>query len=97
MQAADTIESVVTTVRSKTADPLVGIARWVVFGLLSALVGLTALVLLVAGAVRALDAYLPRSVFGDRHVWVAYLIIGGILAIAGLLLFAKSRPADDRR
>src|SRR5436190_1888341 len=36
VQAADTIESVVGAVRSKTTDPLVGISRWVVYGTLAA-------------------------------------------------------------
>jgi hypothetical protein len=93
VQAADTIDRVVITVRSKTSDPVVGIARWVVFGLLAAVVGAMAVVLLAVGAVRALINYLP---VGDNRVWVAYLIVGGIFALAGLFLFAKSRPSVER-
>ena len=93
VQAADTIDRVVTTIRSKTSDPLVGIARWVVFGLLAAVLGTLALVLLAIGAVRALVVYLP---VGDDRVWVAQLIIGGIFVLAGLLLFRSARPRDER-
>src|SRR5688572_3780670 len=92
VQAADTIDRVVTTIRSKTSDPLVGIARWVVFGLLAAVVGTMALVLLAVGAVRALVVYLP---VGDNRVWVAQLIVGGIFVLGGLLLFRSARPRDE--
>jgi hypothetical protein len=93
VQAADTIDRVVTTIRSKTSDPLVGIARWVVFGLLASVVGTMALVLLAIGAVRALIVYLP---VGDDRVWAAHVIIGGIFVLAGLLLFRSARPRDER-
>jgi hypothetical protein len=92
VQTADTIDRVVTTIRSKTSDPLVGIARWVVFGLIALIVVTMALVLLAIGSVRALIVYLP---FGDHRVWAAYLIVGGIFVLAGLLLFRKSGPRDD--
>ena len=93
VQTADTIDRVVTTIRTKTSEPLVGLARWVVFGLLAALVGTMAMVLVAIGAVRALVAYLP---FGDNRVWAAHLIVGGIFALAGLLLFRMARPRDAR-
>jgi hypothetical protein len=93
VQAADTIDRVVTTIRSKTSDPLVGIARWIVFGLLAAVVGSMALVLLAIGAVRALVVYLP---VGDDRVWAAQLIVGGIFVVAGLLLFRSARPRGER-
>ena len=93
VQTADTIDRVVTTIRSKTSEPLVGVARWVVFGLLVAVVGTMALVLLAIASVRALIVYLP---VGDNRVWVAYLLVGGIFVSVGLLLFRKARPRDER-
>jgi hypothetical protein len=93
VQAADTIDRVVTTIRSKTSDPLVGVARWVVFGLLALVVGTMALVLFAIAAVRVLAVYLP---VGDNRVWAAQLIIGGIFVLAGLLLFRSARPRDER-
>jgi hypothetical protein len=92
VQTADTIDRVVTTIRSKTSDPLVGVARWIVFGLLSTVIGTMALVLVAIGAVRALVSYLP---VGDNRVWVAYLIVGGIFVLGGLLLFRSARPRDE--
>ena len=92
VQTADTIERVVVTVRSKTADPVVGIARWVVFGLLAAFVGSMALVLLAVVMIRVLDVYLPKDVFGVHHVWLAYFIAGAVFSLIGFALFAKARP-----
>ena len=93
VQTADTIDRVVTTIRSKTSEPLVGLARWDVFGLLAAVVGIMALVLIAIGSVRALVNYLP---VGDNRVWVADLIVGGIFVLAGLFAFRKARPREER-
>ena len=35
-----------------------------------------AVVLLIVLLVRLLDVYLPDSVFGEDHMWAAYLILG---------------------
>lgn len=84
-QTADTIEHVVGALRDKTATPLTAIARTVVYGLLAAIVGSMALVLLAIGTVRALDVYLPED------VWAAHLVTGGIFTLAGLFLWARRR------
>lgn len=90
VQAADTIESVVASVRAKSAAPLETVARAVVYGILLAVMGQVALVLLTIALVRALEVYLP---VGD--VWLPYLIVGGLLTIAGLLLWSKRRPKGE--
>lgn len=90
-QAADTIESVVGKVRSKTTDPLVGVARWIVYGLLAAVVGLMAALLLVIGLVRMLDAYLPSG------VWLPDVILGGIFTVGGLFLWSRRSPDEGRQ
>ena len=91
VQAADTIESVVGAVRSKTTDPLVGISRWVVYGALAAIVGLVAATVAIIGLVRVLDVVLPGQ------VWVVYLVLGGLFTLAGLLLWRQAwkRPARE--
>jgi hypothetical protein len=85
IQAADKIESVVDAVRTKTTDPLVGISRWVVYGTLAAIVGLVAATVAVIGLVRVLDVILPG------HVWVVYVVLGGIFTAVGLVLWSR-RP-----
>jgi hypothetical protein len=89
VQVADTIESVVGSVRSKTAVPLETIARALVYGILVAVMGLAALVLTTIVLVRLLSYVLP--------VWGADLLLGAIFSLAGLFLWRKRRrPGDDQ-
>jgi hypothetical protein len=88
VRAADTVERVVDSVRSKTTGPAIVASRAIVYGLVGAVLGIIALVLLLAALVRALDAYLPRG------VWLPYLIVGALLGVAGLWLWRKRRPAS---
>jgi hypothetical protein len=89
---ADSIERVVSSIRSKTTDPLDRIVRVVVYGLLAGIVGIAALTLLIAALIRALDVAIPGG------VWSAHVIVGGIFTVAGLFLWTKRRaPADDQK
>ena len=80
---ADRIDHVVAVIRSKTSDRLVGVARLVVYGLLAAVMGTMALILLLIAAIRFLDAYIPRG------VWIPYVALGAIFVVAGLFLWSK--------
>jgi hypothetical protein len=86
-EAADRIESVVTAVRDKTTVPVQKVAAVVVYGLVAALLGATALVLLIVGLFR-LHVYLPWHPEG-RRVWVSYLALGAIFSGAGAFLWRK--------
>lgn len=89
-ETADRIESVVVSIRAKTADPLERIVRVLVYGLVIAVLGTAALVVLLAALVRAVDIALPGE------VWSAHLLLGGIFTLAGLFLWAKRRtPSSD--
>jgi hypothetical protein len=94
-QAADTIEQVVGTVRDKTTGPAITVARAVVYGTFAVLVGTTCLLLLVVGSVRLLDSYLPDAVFGEDHMWAAYLILGLVFVIAGAVLWRQRRSTGE--
>ncbi len=94
-QAADTIERVVQGVRDKTTGPAIGIARWLVAGLLVLLVGTMVGILLVAALVRVLDAYLPEAVFGQDHVWAAHALVGLPLFLGGLVLLSQRRSRAE--
>lgn len=85
VQAADTVERVVGSVRDKTTVPLITIARVLVFGLLAAIVGGASLVFLTIGLVRVLDVYT-----GEGRVWIAYALLGGIFTLAGLFLLRRA-------
>jgi hypothetical protein len=91
---ADTIERLVGTVREKATKPTVHAARAVVFGLLAAILGIVAVTLLLITATRALQVLLDLAVPWATAVYLSYLIVGGILCLAGLLLLLKRRPPD---
>lgn len=85
VQAADTVERVVGSVRDKTTVPLTTIARALVFGLLAAIVGTATLVFLTIGLVRAVDVYT-----GEGNVWIAHGSVGGIFTLVGVFLLRKA-------
>ena len=93
-QAADTIERAVQGVRDKTTGPAITAARWAVAGLFLVIIGTTVAILLAIALVRVLDVYLPESVFGETHVWAAYLILGLPVFVAGIVLLAKRHSPD---
>ncbi len=95
VQAADTIERVVGTVRAKTTGPLLKVAKAAVYGTFAALVGLAALILFVIGSVRLLNNYLPEVVFGETHTWAAHLILGLLFVLAGGLLWMRRRAPEQ--
>lgn len=91
-QTADTIERVVGTIRSKTAEPVERVARIIVYGLVAAVLGVTALVLATIALVRVIDVLVPGE------VWSAHLILGAVFTLVGLLLWSKrsSKGVEDR-
>jgi hypothetical protein len=83
-RTADTIESAVDALREKTVAPLIKITRAIVYGIL-ALIGLLVVgILLSIAFIRLLEVY----AFENR-VWIAYLLVGGIMTVLGLLVWMK--------
>jgi hypothetical protein len=87
VRAADGIEAVVSSVHDKAIVPVMRIARWIVYGVLAAILGVMVLVLVIIAGVRAFVIYVP-----PHKVWVADLAIGGTFVLAGLFLWSR-RPA----
>lgn len=89
-ETADRVERVVATVRDRTVVPAQNVTKAIVYGLLAAFFGLTALTFLCVAAFRALESYLPGE------VWLAYLVLGGIFVLAGAFCWtrraARARP-----
>ena len=83
VRAADTVERVVDTVRSKTTGPAIVASRAVVYGFVGAVLGIIAVTLLIAALIRVLDVYMPRG------VWLPYVILGAVLGLVGALLWRK--------
>lgn len=93
-ELADTVVRVVGTVRHKATTPVVYVTRGVVYGLLGAFLGVTALVLFLVGATRGLQALLDLAVSTEQAVYLSYLLLGGILCLAGLLVLRRRQLPD---
>lgn len=89
VRTADTIDAVVGLVRDRAVVPVTTAARWAVYGAVAAIAGVTALVLLAVGLVRALDV-----ATGAGNVWVAHLVAGGLFFVPGVFCL---RTASRRR
>ena len=87
-QAADTIESVVGSIRDKTTVPLTTVARALVYGIVTGVAGGAALLLLAIALVRILDVYTPGN------VWKVYAFVGGLFTVGGLFAWSKRTPKD---
>jgi hypothetical protein len=82
-QVADAIDSAVSTVRDKTVVPAQKVVRAIVAGLLAGVLAGVALVLLAIAAFRGMVILVPED------VWLAYLVLGGILTVAGLFCWSR--------
>ena len=89
VQVTDTIESVVGSIRDKTTVPAETAARAVVYGILIAVMGTAAAVLLTIGLVRLLDNWL--------RIWAVYAILGGLFTVVGWFFWRKRRPKAPSR
>jgi len=93
-QVADTIERVVGQVRDRTTRPVILVARALVFGLLAAIVGLFALVILIVGLLRGFQAVLEWPFSHPTAVWLSYLIVGGLFCLAGVFCMIQRNPRE---
>ena len=94
-QATETIVKVVGTASDKVTGPVTTAARAIVFGLFAGILGISALVLGTILLVRLLNNYLPDSVFGEEHVWAAYLLLGLLFSVLALVLWTMRKPQTD--
>lgn len=94
-QAADVIVRVVGQVRDKTTGPAVTAARGVVYGLLAALLGGAAAVLVAIAFVRGLDELIEELTDG-RRTWAAHGLVGLLFTVVGLFLWSKRRAPEAR-
>lgn len=95
VRATQTIVDTVGKVRDQTAGRAVKVARVLLLVLFALSLGTLAVIITLIGAVRALNNYLPDSVFGETHTWAAHGIIGLVFVLAGAALLAtKARRKD---
>jgi hypothetical protein len=89
---ADQIAGFVGNVRQKTTDNAIKAARAIVFGLLGAILGAVALVLLVIAGTRGLKELYDLGTTTDRAVYLSYFTLGGIFTLMGVFLMMKRHP-----
>jgi len=93
-QVADTIERVVGEVRDRTTRPIIMTARGLVFGLLAVIVGLFAVVILIIGLFRALQALLEWPFDHATAVWLSYVLVGGLFCLGGVFCMVQRNPKE---
>lgn len=89
-RASATIVEYVGTVRDKTTGPALAASRNVVYFVAIGLIALIVLIVLLVLLVRVLvsvTAYAPFVEAGET--WLAYMILGGLFIIGGMLLWWK--------
>lgn len=93
-RAADAVVHLVDALHDKAVRPAILAARAAVYGLLVAAMGAILLIVGSIALIRLLDVY----AFGER-VWASYLLVGGVLTLAGLALWSRraARPAPSGR
>jgi hypothetical protein len=92
IQATDVIDQAVGLVRDRATVPVRTAARAVVYGIALGVVAVVAVTLAVVGSIRFVIAYLPVGTApnGAPRVWVAYVLIGGMLTILALFVLRRA-------
>ena len=88
-QVVNLVDRTVGAVRDKTTRPVSGIARALVWGLLAALLGMVALVLLVIAADRVL------VILTGHRAYLAHLGLGIILCAGGLVCMRMRHAPEE--
>lgn len=92
-ETTDTVVNFVDTVRNQTTTKVIYAARGLVFGLIAVILGLFALVIFLVGTMRGIQALLEIAMSWEQAVYTSYFIVGGVLCLAGLVLFKKRNAA----
>ena len=99
---ADSVERIVTKVRSVATDNAVKASRGVVFGILGLISLLIAAPLGIIVFTKLAQTVLSRMTRTDHEatVWLSYMITGGLLMLGGFFALAKRHPkrvkTDDK-
>jgi hypothetical protein len=94
-QVADTVETVVLTVKEKTTVPLQTVARGLVYGLVIAVLGVIVLVTTIIAVVRMADVWLlgwAGRVHGHHRLYIVYLALGMLCTVGGFVCWSRRGP-----
>lgn len=88
-RAVDVIDRIVGSIRKYTTQPLILVARGIVFGLLAGFGIAVALVLALIGLSRGLQSALDAVFEHEVSVWVSYFILSAIFLVVGVVLMRR--------
>ena len=90
-ELADTVERVVGTVRDTATTKVVVAVRGLVFGLVCGRIGLAAFALAIIIGTKLIQTLVNIGgwIDKDSSVWVSYMVMGVILALAGAFCMHK--------
>jgi hypothetical protein len=88
-RAVDVIDRIVGSIRKYTTQPLIIVARGIVFGLLAGFGIAVALVLMLIGLSRGLQSALDAVFEHEVSVWVSYFILSAIFLVIGIVLMRR--------
>lgn len=94
-RTVDLIDRVVTTIRRYTTQPLVTLARGIVFGLLGTFGVVAIIVLLVATLTRGLQSALDLVTYRAAAVWISYFILSALFGLLGAALMRRRFTDED--
>lgn len=94
-RAVNLIDRVVGTIRKYTTQPLVVVARGIVFGLLAGFGMVVGLVLILVGLTRGLQSALGAVFEHEVSVWVSYFILSAIFLAVGAVLMRRRYTPDE--
>jgi hypothetical protein len=94
VRVVDIIDRVVATVRRYTTQPLVALARGIVFGLLGSF-GLVAIIVLsITAFTRGLQSALDLVTYRAAAVWISYLLLSALFGLLGAALMRRRYTED---
>ena len=88
-RAVDVIDRIVGSIRKYTTQPLIFVARGIVFGLLAGFGIAVALVLALIGLSRGLQSALDAVFEHEVSVWVSYFILSAVFLVIGIVLMRR--------
>lgn len=91
-QVTDFIVDFIDKARERAVDPLIHLARVIVYGILATLIGITAVVTFAIVFVRFIQTYLGNIPGVTDKVWLAHLVVGIVFFLAGLIIWTKRHP-----
>ncbi|MEK7410182.1 MAG: hypothetical protein AAB327_02160 [Actinomycetota bacterium] len=86
------IDRVIALIRRRTTQPLVVMARGLVFGILALVTSSVVLTLLIIGGFRALVSLGDVWLAHGTSVWLAYMVLGSLFILTGAVLMRQRRP-----